>query len=60
MNIFPKTNPLFSISGRTYLSIEPGDIVDSIINIAPFSQTSKTVFTAEITYLGSNFLLELI
>ena len=57
MNIFSNNKTSFFNFGRIYLSIVPGEIVDSIINTAPFSQTSRTLFTAEITYFGSSFLL---
>ena len=53
----PILKPLSSIIGLTNLSIVPGDIVDSIANIVPFSQTSNTVLTADITYLGSIFFV---
>ena len=49
--------PLSSITGRTYLSIVPGETVDSIITIAPFSQTSRTFSTALTTYCAFTFLL---
>lgn len=45
------------MTGLIYLSIEPGEIVDSMIIIDSFSQTSSKLFTALITYLGANFLL---
>ena len=45
----PITKPFASTTGRTYLSIVPGDTVDSITTVAPFGHTSMTFSTAAAT-----------
>lgn len=49
----PEMKPRSFIIGRIYLSIVPGDIVDSMIIVAPFGQMSSMLQVAAITYEGS-------